>query len=172
MKKMMLLMLTLLIWGAASMNAQVTIGADRVPAPDAVLDLDGTQGALLLPRVDALAQITDPLPGMQVFLVPKNAIYFYRGDRWSALATAAYDNHSFHVEVGTVTIPANSTSGSTAITAPYEYRAICGLMGVAGYVWIGWSSELKSAAVYVQLPTSSTTARDVAFRCLNLSDTY
>jgi hypothetical protein len=36
MKTMMLLMLTLLIWGAASMNAKVTIGADREPATGAV----------------------------------------------------------------------------------------------------------------------------------------
>jgi hypothetical protein len=40
MKKMMFLMLTLLIWSAASMNAQVRIGGTSDPNPAAVLDLN------------------------------------------------------------------------------------------------------------------------------------
>ncbi|GHT45253.1 hypothetical protein FACS189440_00880 [Bacteroidia bacterium] len=42
MKKMIFLMLTLLIWGAASMNAQVNIGSSADPTPGTVLDLSQT----------------------------------------------------------------------------------------------------------------------------------
>jgi hypothetical protein len=55
MKKMIFLMLTLLIWSAVSMNAQVTIGSSELPAASAVLDLNtGGTGklGLLLPLVD------------------------------------------------------------------------------------------------------------------------
>jgi hypothetical protein len=90
MKKMMFLMLTLLIWGVASMNAQVTIGADRVPATDAVLDLDGAQGALLLPRVDTL-DIKSPTMGMQVYKPVDNKVYTYNGTSWK---TSAIDDNT------------------------------------------------------------------------------
>jgi hypothetical protein len=51
MKKMFFLMLTLLIMGAASMNAQVTIGSDKVPHSGAVLDLQSDNLGLKLPNV-------------------------------------------------------------------------------------------------------------------------
>jgi hypothetical protein len=89
MKKMMILMLTLLIWGAASMRAQVAIGAgtgvDGGPTNGAVLELDGAQGALLLPRVDTL-DITTPVAGMQVYRSADNRVYVYNGLKWVANA--------------------------------------------------------------------------------------
>jgi uncharacterized protein (TIGR02145 family) len=54
MKKMIYLMLTFILLGAASMTAQVTIGADEEPHGGAVLDLSqatGNQVGLLLPNV-------------------------------------------------------------------------------------------------------------------------
>ncbi|GHT39306.1 hypothetical protein FACS189437_02300 [Bacteroidia bacterium] len=82
MKKMMFLMLTLFFLGLASMNAQVTIGADRDPATSAVLDLDGAHGALVLPRVNTLTAITTPVAGMQVYLNTDNQIYYFDGTVW------------------------------------------------------------------------------------------
>jgi uncharacterized protein (TIGR02145 family) len=52
MKKMFFLMLTLLIWSAASVNAQVTIGSDKVPHSGAVLDLQSDNLGLKLPNVE------------------------------------------------------------------------------------------------------------------------
>jgi uncharacterized protein (TIGR02145 family) len=52
MKKMFFLMLTFLIMGAASMNAQVTIGSDKVPHSGAVLDLQSDNLGLKLPNVE------------------------------------------------------------------------------------------------------------------------
>jgi uncharacterized protein (TIGR02145 family) len=58
MKKMIFLMLTLLIWSAASMNAQVTIGKDTVPHAGAVLDLRATNQGLKLPTVSLDPDLT------------------------------------------------------------------------------------------------------------------
>jgi hypothetical protein len=51
MKKMIFLMLTLLIMGVASMNAQVTIGSENLPHSGAVLDLQSDNLGLKLPNV-------------------------------------------------------------------------------------------------------------------------
>jgi hypothetical protein len=72
MKKMMLLMLALLIWGTASMNAQVTIGSDKDPDPSAVLDLQTSHQGLLLPRVALLSNVDNttvpnPVAGLVVY---------------------------------------------------------------------------------------------------------
>lgn len=67
-------MLTLIILGAASMNAQVTIGNENDPMPGAVLDLQTTDNlGLLLPKI-ALTDVKvwapvdgDEVPGMIVY---------------------------------------------------------------------------------------------------------
>jgi hypothetical protein len=58
MKKVFFLMLSLMILSAASVNAQVTIGANTDPHPGAVLDLESTTQGLKLPVV---ALTTDTL---------------------------------------------------------------------------------------------------------------
>ncbi|GHT42970.1 hypothetical protein FACS189437_10840 [Bacteroidia bacterium] len=67
MKKMMFLMLTLLIMGAANVNAQVQIGGTKGPDKSAVLDLNGdagtATGGLALPRVE-LTSTTQQLNGV------------------------------------------------------------------------------------------------------------
>ncbi|GHT06407.1 hypothetical protein FACS189423_11320 [Bacteroidia bacterium] len=95
MKKMMFLMLTLIVLGAASVNAQVAIGTgsetDGSPHKGAVLELDGTKGALLLPRV-AVLPTTDLTPGLQYYLTASydsyeaNKVYTYDGTSWTATA--------------------------------------------------------------------------------------
>ncbi|GHS99036.1 hypothetical protein FACS189421_08740 [Bacteroidia bacterium] len=90
MKKMIFLMLTLMILGAASMNAQVKIGGDGTTSPvtGAVLELDGAQGALLLPNVDTLrTSIATPVAGMQVYRPADNKVYVYDGTSWKASAS-------------------------------------------------------------------------------------
>jgi uncharacterized protein (TIGR02145 family) len=59
MKKMFFLMLTFLIMGAASMNAQVTIGSDNLPHSGAVLDLQSDNLGLKLPNVELSTDLTD-----------------------------------------------------------------------------------------------------------------
>ncbi|GHT06199.1 hypothetical protein FACS189440_12330 [Bacteroidia bacterium] len=90
-------MLTLLIWGAASMNAQVTIGSENPPHSGAVLDLQSTTQGLKLPNV-ALASdltkfvlpLTDPstkedAKGMYVYNTNSTVgegVYVWDGYQW------------------------------------------------------------------------------------------
>jgi hypothetical protein len=76
MKKMMFLVLTLLIVGAANVNAQVQIGGTNGPDKSAVLDLNGdggtATGGLALPRVELTSTTqqlngTTPQPGTVVY---------------------------------------------------------------------------------------------------------
>lgn len=82
-------MLTLMILGAASMNAQVKIGGDPETevTTGAVLELDGASGALLLPRVDVLPTAENSAAGMQVYLTTNNKVYTYDGSTWVAEAS-------------------------------------------------------------------------------------
>ena len=68
MKKIFVMMLTVLYWGTASMNAQVMIGSASDPAPGAVLDLQsGGNKGLLMPRVILTsASVWAPLSGSAV----------------------------------------------------------------------------------------------------------
>ncbi|GHT41742.1 hypothetical protein FACS189437_09020 [Bacteroidia bacterium] len=105
MKKMMFLMLTLLVWGAVSMNAQVRVGGTADPNPNALLDVNkdtitvtgNNTGGLALPRV-ALTSTTISAPvgtrfvkGMLVYntatagTAPNNVTpgaYYSDGAKW------------------------------------------------------------------------------------------
>jgi hypothetical protein len=80
MKKMRLLMLTLLVWSAASMNAQVRIGGTIDPDASSVLDLNKTDGGapdgnlgLALPRVTLTSEDMQLVTGVN----PKNGAMVY-----------------------------------------------------------------------------------------------
>jgi hypothetical protein len=87
MKKMMLLMLTFLVWGVASMNAQVNIGSDDPPTAGAILDL-GQAGnlGLLLPQVSSLPAAGSDMEkvGMMIFNTSAGRVYMYNGSDWIA----------------------------------------------------------------------------------------
>ncbi|GHT39080.1 hypothetical protein FACS189437_01460 [Bacteroidia bacterium] len=97
MKKMMFLMLTLFLWGAANVNAQVTIGSNTEPHSGAILDLQSDNLGLKLPNVeldDDLTQFVlpeegdftkDNAIGMIVYNTNTNVsegIYAWNGKRW------------------------------------------------------------------------------------------
>jgi uncharacterized protein (TIGR02145 family) len=98
MKKIFFLMLTLLIGGTASMNAQVRIGGLSDPNPSAILDLNPDEGnatlGLSLPRV-TLVDLTNNAPlsghvkGMMVYHTGVNdiaeGVYYNNGDKWVPL---------------------------------------------------------------------------------------
>jgi hypothetical protein len=96
MKKVIFLMLTLIVLGAASMNAQVTIGSTSNPDPSAVLDLNtgsssnGYKG-LLLPHVPLKSDrddetIANPAIGLLVYADGTTGlaagVYVWDGDKW------------------------------------------------------------------------------------------
>jgi uncharacterized protein (TIGR02145 family) len=102
MKKIFFLMMTLLIWSAASMNAQVLIGGDgnSNPDPSAVLELKSANLGFLLPRValkstEDKTTIANPVAGLAVYntatagtgataVVP--GIYVFTGTTWTLQA--------------------------------------------------------------------------------------
>jgi hypothetical protein len=73
-KKSVFLFMMFLALGTAgvAVHAQVTIGSDRAPHPDAVLDLKSNSRGLLLPQV-ALKGVTDFLETCEY------AVYYYVG---------------------------------------------------------------------------------------------
>ena len=107
MKKILLVMLSLLIWSAANVVAQVRIGGTGDPQGAAVLDLNvnndaapaGNKGALALPRVNltsATLQLnsTTPLNGMMVYhtgtALDGSGIYVWTGGttgKWAKVSS-------------------------------------------------------------------------------------
>lgn len=68
--------------------AQVGIGTTN-PDPSSVLDVDSTEGGLLVPRmetVDRLA-ISSPATGLLVFDIDENAFFYYDGASWEQQGT-------------------------------------------------------------------------------------
>ncbi len=68
--------------------AQVGIGTTN-PDPSSVLDIDSTEGGLLVPRmetVDRLA-ISSPATGLLVFDIDENAFFYYDGASWEQQGT-------------------------------------------------------------------------------------
>jgi hypothetical protein len=121
MKKMIFLLLTLLIWGAASMNAQVKIGGDGTTGPvvGAVLELDGANGALVLPQFASLSALTTAIPatsalkGALVYCADK--LYTCNGSAWVvADAGATYT-------AGTGIAISNNQISSTVVDTDTQY---------------------------------------------------
>ncbi|MDR0680932.1 MAG: hypothetical protein LBG15_03635 [Dysgonamonadaceae bacterium] len=103
-RKMIFLALTLFIWSAASVKAQVTIGSIDDPDPSAVLDLKTNDQGLLLPRV-ALVSTSSYTPleshvaGMMVYntavsgsgtMMVTPGIYTNNGSNWIRMAEGAF----------------------------------------------------------------------------------
>jgi uncharacterized protein (TIGR02145 family) len=92
MKKMFFLMLALLIWGTASMNAQVRIGGETTPHQSAVLDLNAADNVdngalgLALPRVSDFP--ASPTKGLVVYSTgAEPGLYVWDGSKWTAIKT-------------------------------------------------------------------------------------
>lgn len=135
----------------ASVNAQVLIGGDGTanPAPGAVLELDGTKGGLLLPRVGKLPT-TNLQAGLQVYLTAddgtsaKDQVYVYDGTTWNVYkgATGATGPAGAAGAAGAkgatgATGPAGAAgaagaNGATGATGPTGAAGAAGAVGAAG----------------------------------------
>jgi hypothetical protein len=106
MKKMFFLMLALLVLGAASMNAQVTIGSDKEPHAGAVLDLQSDNLGLKLPNVSLNDLTVFGLPvtetataadakGMYIYNTNTDVgegVYVWDGYQWILLKASKGEN--------------------------------------------------------------------------------
>jgi hypothetical protein len=145
MKKMMLVMLTLLIGGAASMNAQVRIGGTVDPDASAVLDLNKTNATgaqtgnlgLSLPRVNLTAAdmylVADQVPknGTMIYNTSTSlngvGVYYWVTNKW------VKTNEGVVINTGT----GLSISGTGTATSPYVIKQ-------SGYALATWPAVSPS----------------------------
>ena len=123
MRKIFLVMLLLLLWSAANVHAQVTIGSDNNPHPGAVLDLQSTKG-FKLPAVALLdadnfqlsIEQIDEAVGMMVYNTNATmansqgeGVYVWNGSKWMFMS----------VSNGAVAVPVTgvSVSGAGGVTS-------------------------------------------------------
>jgi hypothetical protein len=165
MKKMFFLMLALLVLGAASMNAQVTIGSDKEPHAGAVLDLQSTTQGLKLPNVTLSSDLTDfRLSGDEAtakgLVVYNNGtapgIYIWNGSSWNRLSA------------GTLPAIPASISFSPSIDTPVPPKSLFTIStpeveGTTSYNWVlpdslrfVGVSDGSSIVVRVQKTTAGT----------------
>jgi uncharacterized protein (TIGR02145 family) len=144
MKRIFFLMLTLLIVSAASMNAQVTIGADKDPESFSVLELigNGTMG-LRLPQVNATQRstLTDQLNslsadkkeeamGLMIFNISNNCTETWDGTGWisacagpiaSARITGPISGRKGYYMFSYQTITLTATGSGGSIPTAYQW---------------------------------------------------
>jgi hypothetical protein len=148
MRKNLFFMLTLFIWSATSMNAQVTIGSTEDPHPGAILDLQSTTQGLHLPLV-VLTGIGDFLPGggnknaakgMLVYNTGSKldgpGLYVWTGSEWKSFAVVTCSDQTPEAP-GTITFsPALSTLVATDIVQNTTFTATVPLtVGATSYAW-------------------------------------
>ncbi|OLY93441.1 hypothetical protein SAMN05444008_107265 [Cnuella takakiae] len=77
-------LLLLVLLGTVA-NAQATIGANKAPDKDAVLELVSSTKGLLLPRVAQAARPANPTSGLVIFNTTSNVLEYFNGTAWVAL---------------------------------------------------------------------------------------
>ena len=97
MKKIFFVILSLFLWSAANVQAQVTIGSNTPPDNYSLLDLDATnvKGGLHLPRLTAAQRNTlittsaDTLAavGLLIYSTDTDCQEYWNGSRWISLCT-------------------------------------------------------------------------------------
>ncbi len=68
-----------------NMNAQVGIGTDN-PEPSAILELQSKSKGLLLPRIDDVNNVQNPVDGLLVYNTKENCVSLYKNKEWICLA--------------------------------------------------------------------------------------
>jgi hypothetical protein len=133
--KLLSTLIALLLVNCTLSTGQVAIGNGTggagQPAAGAALEIDGTKGALLLPKVPTLP-VSNLVAGMQVYLTTDNKVYTYHGISegwvWDSVATAAVAAQAVHLSTGadstglanTVRVTGNQsiTGTKTFVTEP------------------------------------------------------
>lgn len=92
-------------------NAQVTMGSGADPADYAILQIDGTEGGLRLPKLNSEAReqltaafrenIDEVREGMVIYYTDKNEVQFWNGENWISMLTAKELTNSINGIVGT-----------------------------------------------------------------------
>ena len=153
MKKVYVLILLFITLGAASMNAQVTIGSLNQPHKAAILDLDAINKGLLLPLVNLdtdptvfvleLNEETEKLTaaGMIVYNIADvqcgPGIYYWNGSQWNALQAC---------DLCLIPAVPDEISGASSVCADgvAQTYEIVEIAGATTYTWsfpTGWNFD-------------------------------
>lgn len=131
----LLLTVILMVAGAKTLNAQVTIGSDNEPKPFSTLQIDGNTGGLRLPLVDTLQRDalkaklgSDPESvGLLIYYTTHNVAQYWDGTKWVEakgnthpwLVCGSTDLATLNTEniyqMGSVTIGHNTTDSSAIL---------------------------------------------------------
>ncbi len=115
MRLVLFLFFSLLTLSSASAQG-VTIGSNNAPDSAAVLDLQGTQGGLLLPRLTTVQRnaLPSPPPGLQVYNIDNDCVeLFFANGGWKPLTCGcnAFPNAVF-------SLPSASVNSTVSFAAP------------------------------------------------------
>lgn len=80
--------LLLAVLVASVAGAQATIGANKAPDKDAVLELVSGSKGLLLPRVAQAARPVAPTAGLVIFNTTSQVVEYFNGTQWVSLQAA------------------------------------------------------------------------------------
>ena len=90
--KLIILFLSIfLIGGMTNLGAQITIGSGNTPNDYAILQIDGTNGGIRLPKLDQQGRQDLELDfdansaGLVIYYIPENAFQFWDGGRWVSM---------------------------------------------------------------------------------------
>ena len=108
-KKKKIIILSLALFAITGMFAQVGIGTTTIES-SAILQLDATDKALLLPRVTNTAAIITPVNGMLIFDVSQNCIRGYQNGSWTACYASGARAPVAVADTATVLEDASTTS--------------------------------------------------------------
>jgi len=106
---MKIIILSLALFAITGMFAQVGIGTTTIES-SAILQLDATDKALLLPRVTNTAAIITPVNGMLIFDVSQNCIRGYQNGSWTACYASGARAPVAVADTATVLEDASTTS--------------------------------------------------------------
>lgn len=145
------LVICLVVLGKASSQSGVTIGANSPNHPSAVLDLQGTSGGLLYPRLTTTERnaISNPAVGLMIFNTTSKCFegYFATGWKQTSCECISYPSPAFIIPSNpSITTPvvfnasatgvayswsfSNATPATSAVQSPSVTYSVAGTYGV------------------------------------------
>ena len=130
MKKILFVMLSLLLWSAANVQAQVTIGSNANPHPGAALDIQSSKGlklpvvAIFNANILELAGDADKATAVGIMVYNTNAsmvdgrgegVYVWNGSKWMFVAVSS----GAAVPVTQISVSPSGTSVTSGQTQPF-----------------------------------------------------
>jgi hypothetical protein len=122
MKNTKTILIAIMIFAGYALNAQVAVNKDGSSGnASAILDVKGTDGGMLVPRMTAteMGNIASPATGLMVFNTTENSFYYWNGSTWTAINAGGGNwvetADSLMRIVGTDTIMTITNSGDIGI---------------------------------------------------------